>query len=326
MNEKFKEISLIILIPLFYAFIIFFIYDFNWNRMYDMMSLTFFITLPYGVGVLTILVSKIDKIKSIWYRLFSPWLVLSIFLFLTIVLAFEGWACWIMLFPFLAISSSIGGLTAGYFRLNKYKRQQKLNISLLFLIPLLFSPIESLISFPPSVFETNTEIIINAKDTEIWKNVTRVYKISKEEDKGFLTHLLGFPSPVNAELDSLAVDGYRKANFTKGLVFHETVTKYQDLKLMKFDIRANTFEIPSTTMDNHILIGGDYFDMIDGTYKLVRINDNTYVLKLQSHFKVITTFNWYSGFLGKMIMNDIQTNILKIVKSRSERQIVSKNL
>lgn len=321
MNPKVKELGLIISIPLLYAFVIFFLYDFDWSGIFDMMSVTFFVTLPYGVGVVTILMSDVAKLKSLRYRIFQPWLVLSIFLILTILFYIEGWACWLMLFPFLALSSSLGGLTAGYFKLKSYKRSQNLNVSLLVLIPLIFSPIESSIKFQPKIVETNTEIIIIvASASDIWKNVTRVYTITKEEDKGFLTNLLAFPRPVNAELDFLKVNGYRKASFTKGLVFHETVTDYVDEKLMKFNIEANTFEIPSTTMDEHILIGGDYFDMVDGKYELEKISEGKYKLKLQSHFKVSTSFNWYAGLLGKMIMNDIQTNILKIVKERSEQR------
>ena len=319
MTNKTKEITSIFLVPIIYAFIIFIIYDFKWTKMYAMMSMTFFISLPYAVGVLTIFMSDIKKVKSIWYRIFQPWLILLVFLILTMAFALEGWACWLMLFPILGISASLGGLTAGYFKLNQYKRSQRLNLSLLVLIPLFFSPLESSIQINSKIVETKTEIIINANSTDIWNNVTRVYKITKKEDSGYLSRSLGFPRPLFAELDTLSVNGYRKATFTKGLVFNEIVTKYEDKKLMIFDIKANTYEIPSTTMDEHILIGGDYFDMIDGEYRLERITDRKYKLKLKSHFKVSTTFNWYSGFLGKIIMNDIQTNILKIVKKRSEK-------
>ncbi len=318
MTSKTKEIGYIILVPLIYAFIVFFIYDFKWSRMYDMMSVTFFITLPYGIGVLTILMSKIERVKKLNYRIFAPTLIVILFFILTIILGFEGWACWIMLLPFLILSSIFGGLTAGYFKIKQHKRNQNINVSLLVLIPLFFSPIESFIEFTPKIVETNTEIIIHANEKSIWNNVTRVYDITKKEDSGYLSIFLGFPRPLYAKLDTLSVHGYRKATFTKGLVFNEIVTEYEDNRLMKFDIKANTFEIPSTTMDEHILIGGDYFDMIDGEYRLEKLSENKYKLKLKSHFKVSTSFNWYAGFLGKLIMKDIQNNILNIVKHRSE--------
>jgi len=41
-------------------------------------------------------------------------------------------------------------------------------------------------------------------------------------------------------------------------------------------------------------------------------------ISLYSHFKMNTTFNFYAGWWGKWIMKDIQNNILKIEKKRSE--------
>lgn len=87
---------------------------------------------------------------------------------------------------------------------------------------------------------------------------------------------------------------------------------------MVFSIRANTFDIPSTTLDEHILIGGKYFDVLDGTYELEKLGENKYRLHLYSNFKMNTTFNFYSGLWGKIIMKDIQNNILKIEKKRAE--------
>jgi len=87
---------------------------------------------------------------------------------------------------------------------------------------------------------------------------------------------------------------------------------------MAFTIKANTFDIPSTTLDEHILIGGSFFDVLNGTYELEKLGPTTYRLHLYSYFKMNTTFNFYAGWWGKWIMKDIQNNILKIEKARSE--------
>ena len=65
---------------------------------------------------------------------------------------------------------------------------------------------------------------------------------------------------------------------------------------MVFSIRANTYDIPSTTLDEHILIGGKYFDVLDGTYELEKLDENRYRLHLYSKFKMNTTFNFYAGW------------------------------
>ena len=61
---------------------------------------------------------------------------------------------------------------------------------------------------------------------------------------------------------------------------------------MVFTIKANPHEIPSTTLDEHILIGGDYFDVLNGTYELEELSKGIFRLHLYSHFKINTTFNF----------------------------------
>jgi len=316
--SKLKAMWSIYLFPIIVGLLVFSNYGFQWSKFYNMMGITFFLSFPYIIGVVSILFAPIEKISSLKYRLFHPWKILGIVVFITMVFRWEGWACWIMLVPILGIFLSLGGQVAGHFRLSQNKKGQQMNVSLMLLLPLIASPLESMMKIEPKVVETRSEIVIAAPAEKIWGNVTRVYTITKEEDKSRLTRLFDFPSPLEATLDKLEVGGYRKAMFTDGLVFHEKVTEYEDKKRMFFTINANTHEIPSTTFDHHLLIGGDYFDMLDGEYKLEKIDERHYKVLLNSHFKVSTTFNWYAGFLGQMIMSDIQDNILQIVKRRSE--------
>ncbi len=81
---------------------------------------------------------------------------------------------------------------------------------------------------------------------------------------------------------------------------------------------AYPYEIPSTTMDEHILIGGKYFDVLTGTYELERINLKTYRLHLFSSFKLKTTFNFYANWWASWFMKDIQNNILQVIRKRAE--------
>ncbi|HEX8014280.1 MAG TPA: hypothetical protein VF465_03525 [Flavobacterium sp.] len=311
----------IIIIPVLFALLLRIIFGASiFDDFLSVMTWTFFLLVPVAIGALTVYYSSIEKVKSVSYRFFAPWLPIILVIFLTILIGLEGWACWIMISPLFLIFSSIGGLIAGHFKVKKSKKQENLNLSILVLLPFIMGPIENSIPRNPEVFKTYTSIIINANDATIWSNVTSIKEIKKEEDSSKLTKWLGFPKPIKAELDKQEVGGYRKAIFEKGLIFNETVTEYKDLKLMKFRIKANTFEIPSTTLDEHILIGGEYFDMLDGTYELEKIANNQYKLILYSNFSMKTTFNSYAGIWGEWIMKDIQNNILKVIKERSENQ------
>lgn len=246
-----------------------------------------------------------------------PWVPVLLFFILTLILAIEGWACWLMILPLFLLFSSLGGLVAGYYKLKS--KSDKIYVSLFVFLPLLISPLEGLIEKIPSTYKAYTYIDIDASKEQIWKNVTRVGTISSKEDNGFVSPFLGLPRPIRAELNYEGVGATRLAIFDKGLVFHEKVIQYEHEKKMLFSIKAYPHEIPSTTMDKHIVIGGDYFDVLTGTYELEHLGNNFYRLHLYSYFKMNTTFNFYAGFWGKLIMKDIQDNILKVVKERAEK-------
>jgi hypothetical protein len=194
----------------------------------------------------------------------------------------------------------------------------KVYISIFLLFPFIISPIENSIQKNAVVFKAYTSIDIKSTRGKIWGNVTRVPQIPEDEDKGWLTKTLGFPRPLNAELNFEGVGAYREAIFTNGLVFHETVLEYVHQKKMVFSIKANPHEIPSTTMDEYVVIGGEFFDVLNGTYELERLNSGTYRLHLYSHFELTTSFNFYAGLWARWIMKDIQKNILQVIKKRSE--------
>jgi hypothetical protein len=130
---------------------------------------------------------------------------------------------------------------------------------------------------------------------------------------------MGFPRPIRAELNYEGVGAFREAVFDKGLVFNETVLSYEPKRKMTFSIKANPYDIPATTMDQHIVVGGQYFDVLNGTYELENLNDTTYRLHLYSYFKLTTPFNFYASWWAGWIMKDIQNNILHIIKERSEK-------
>ena len=307
----------ILIIPTVYALLLRTVFgESTWSGVFNMMSKTFLFLLPSIVGALTIYFSKEEKVRKFTYRFFMPWIPIFAFFLITLFFAIEGWPCLVMILPIFLIAASIGGLIGGFFKLRK--KENKLYVSVLSILPFLISPIENYIGAESAPYSAYTSIDINAPAEKIWDNVTRVREISKSQDKGWLTNMLNFPRPVKAELNYEGVGAYRQAIFTNGLVFHETVTEYVDNLKMSFTIKALPHEIPLTTMDEHLVVGGKYFDVLNGTYLLEKLNDKTCRLHLWSNFKLTTTFNFYASWWAKNIMKDIQNNILQIEKIRSE--------
>jgi len=319
-KEKLYSVLKVIAIPTVYAIALRLIFGVDtWIELFSVMTVTFLFCLPTIVGLLTVYFSKIEDVRRFRYKLMMPWVPILAFFIVTLFAALEGWACWLMVLPLFLAAASVGGLYGGYLRLKKDKRNGNIYVSLFVLLPFCMAPVESMIDKIPSTYEAYTYIDIKASADKIWSNVTRVKEIPAEQDKGWLTRTLGFPRPVRAELNFEGIGAYREAIFTNGLVFHETVSEYINQKKMVFSIKAYPHEIPSTTMDKHVVIGGEYFDVLNGTYELEKLNNDTYRLHLYSHFKLTTTFNFYASWWARWIMQDIQNNILQVIKSRTEK-------
>ena len=318
MNKRILNSIKVLAIPVVYALLLRAFFGVKtWDDLYDVMSVTFLCCLPSIVGGLTVYLSSEEYVSMVVYRIFAPWLPIFIFAIVTLAISVEGFACWLMILPLFLIAASVGGLIGGYLKMRKIRN--KLRLSLLVLLPLFLAPIERMVGALPGTYTADTHIDISAPAAVIWGNVTRVAEIPAADDKGWLTSFLGFPRPVKAVLDYNGKGGKREAVFTKGLVFHETVLDYSEQQKMVFSIKANPYDIPSTTMDEHVVIGGNYFDVLNGTYELEKLRENEYRLHLYSHFKLTTTFNFYASWWAGWIMMDIQNNILQVVKKRSEQ-------
>ena len=71
-------------------------------------------------------------------------------------------------------------------------------------------------------------------------------------------------------------------------------------------------------MDEHVTIGGPFFDVLDGSYRIEDHGDGKLTLHLESHFRLSTHFNSYAGIWTDLIMHQIQDDILSVVKKRVE--------
>src|SRR5205807_1245983 len=102
------------------------------------------------------------------------------------------------------------------------------------------------------------------------------------------------PRPVEATLSHEGVGGVRHATFEGGVLFIETVDAWEPQRRLSFSIHAQTDRIPRTTLDDHVTIGGPYFDILRGTYELQPLGNGRTRLVLSSRHRLSTDFNWYS--------------------------------
>jgi hypothetical protein len=128
---------------------------------------------------------------------------------------------------------------------------------------------------------------------------------------------------VSASLSRAGVGAVRHARFEGGVLFLETVTDWIPERLLRFTIAAQTDSIPPSTLDQHVTIGGAYFDVLSGRYDIRPSRDGEVILDLTSELRVSTHFNIYATPWADAIMQSIQENILEVIRTRAEQGHIS---
>jgi hypothetical protein len=102
------------------------------------------------------------------------------------------------------------------------------------------------------------------------------------------------------------------------VLFIERITEWEENRRLSFAIHADTKNIPPNTFDEHVTIGGRYFDVLSGTYAIEVLGPGQVRLLLSSDQRLSTGFNIYSHLWTEALMADLQNYILRIIKHRCE--------
>jgi hypothetical protein len=276
---------------------------------FGVMTIGFLFVVPIVIGYLTIRPMREPSLKM---SIFAPWLTCLLVVLGSLVGGFEGAICIVLATPIMLVLSSLGGITAG-------SRVGRAGVTLpaFLLLPWAVMGLESTTRVPANFVTTTTSIEISAPPSTIWPLVVSVDSIRPNERHRALFSSIGFPQPIAATLNHPGVGGMRTASFERGVVFREVITDWVPEKRIRFTIDASA--VPSKALDEHVRIGGPYFDVLTGTYELHSLSPSSTLLVLTSEHRVSTRFNPYASWWAERIMSSIQRNILCVLRERAER-------
>jgi hypothetical protein len=291
----------------------------NWHShaAIDVMTIAFLFLGPVVIGIITIHEAEARAKTSIPAWIIAPWLPMLITCGITILFRIEGWICFVLALPITLVGASVGGVIAGILA-RRERIANRSTLACIAMLPLLFAMLESQRTATISVRTVQSDIRIHASAATVWQNIQEVPAIRPTELRPTWTHEIGFPRPVAAILSRPGVGGVRTASFEHGLTFFETVTIWQPEKRLAFTIKADTTHIPPTTLDEHVTIGGRYFDVLDGEYRVESLPNGDVLLHLTSHQRLSTDLNGYAGYWSDAVMQNLQTSILEVIQHRCE--------
>lgn len=282
--------------------------------LFVVMSIAFIFVVPFAIGFIASYLSRQQHpFGALGFGVLPALTALG----LALLLAFEGLICVFLWFPLYVVLSALGGLTAwGVLRVMGERGRSGV-LGLVAVLPLGVGVGEHALPRPDESRHVATSIVVEAEAEDVWAEIVEVPAIRPEEHGFAWSHFFGFPRPVAATSSGRGVGSLREASFERGVVFLERVTASDEGRLLSFTIHADADSVPARALDEHVTVGGPWFDVLQGTYRLERKEGRT-VLHLSSDHRLSTRFNGYAGLWTDFIMRDTQRYILGIVAQRAE--------
>jgi succinate-acetate transporter protein len=285
---------------------------------FGVMSVSFLVLIPVVIGVLDQLPEPPPQ-PSTWrriaYAFFSPMTAVSLLLALMAIFTWEGTICIVMALPIFFVLAGLGGCIGMLVR-TRTARSRNATVSALVLLPYLTSPVEHRLDVSIETRTVENVVRVRSAPEVVWREIKSVRAIDPEELPFRFAHFIGLPRPVEATLSHDGLGGVRVATFERGLSFRETVTEWAPNRMLSFSIHAEP--APPGALDEHVAVGGPYFDVLDGTYVLEPLPDGTTRLRLTSHQRLSTRFNVYARLWTDLVMSDLQSAIMEVIRKRCE--------
>ncbi len=278
------------------------------------MMASFVVLVPVLVGVFTVHAAR-KRSPSLLFAVFGPWIPTTCFAAGSGIALIEGSICIAMALPIFWIVSSAGGVLCWI--VLKFVDVPQGGVNGLMLLPLLLAWPESQQPLPQALARSEAAIHIAAPPELVWGLVNHATAIAPAEMSGGLAYRIGLPYPVEAVTQASANGRVRKLRWGGGVVFDEPITAWEENRHIAWTYAFGPDSFPSGTLDEHVLIGGKYFDLVDTAYRLVPEAGGTR-LEIVVDYRVSTGFNWYALPAGRLLVDDAAQTILRFYKRRSE--------
>lgn len=281
-----------------------------------LMSVGFLIGTPFAIGALT--AYGIRKNNPTWVaHVFMPWVTVGLMLFGCAITLLEGSICLAIMSPLFLICGSIGGLAMGFAL--RFSKASHSKLKAVALLPLLILIGETQVPLTARVQELTQSVDVNAAPETVWKQILSARSIQPKELPFSLTHFIGVPKPVEG-INTFTPEGeVRFSKWEHDVSFRGAVTNRKENESISWRYVFDAHSFPEGSMDDHVAIGGRYFDLKDTTFNLHRLPSGGTRLEIVAHYQVTSSINFYAIPMANLLGNDFIATILGLYKGRSEK-------
>ncbi len=282
---------------------------------YAAMMGAFIYLAPMFVGAITVYLAETKQRRSWAYYFYAPFLANVIFVFGTMLIMIEGLICALVIVPLFAVIGAVGGLLMGVIcRVTNWPKRAIYGIGVL---PLILGFLEVNVPLPERVGTVERTIVIGAAPDSVWRQIQNARDIKPEEVDRAWIFRIGVPVPLAGITQRTPSGLVRTITMGKSIHFDQVFTDWQENRYVHCTYHFYEDSFPARALDEHVVIGGHYFDMKDTSYTLTP-RGNTTELRVRMRYRVSTQFNWYADAVAQGLLGNFEEVILDFYRHRSE--------
>jgi hypothetical protein len=270
---------------------------------------------PLLVGAVTVYVGERRERRSwLWY-LWAPFVANVLYVCGTLLIMIEGLICAAAIVPLFAALGAVGGLLMGVVcRLTNWPHKALYSFGVL---PLAFGALETGAPLAEVSQTVEREIVVAASPERIWREINDTRAIRPDEVRRAWLYRIGVPLPEAGITRATPEGMVRTITMGKSVHFEQVVTEWSENRLMRVRYRYAPDSFPPYALDEHVVLGGHYFDVTETSYEL-RPRERGTALRIRMRYRVSTPFNWYASPVARFLLGDFEEVILDFYRGRSE--------
>jgi len=278
------------------------------------MSAAFLLGTPLAIGAIAVYGSP-EARKSLLRAFVEPALPTLFMLLGCAVTLMEGSICLAIMAPLFFFLASVGGVCMGLaFRIVRLTRT---SIGAVAALPLALMVVDRG-PLPDTFHELRESVVVNAPPEAVWSQILDAKSIAASELPTSLTHLIGVPRPVHALNRVTAGGEVRFSEWEKGVKFSALVVDRQEHRSITWRYSFAPDSFPPGTMDEHVVIGGEYLDLGDTTFNLQALPGGRTRLEVVGRYRLTTAVNFYAVPASRVLGRDFLRTLLGFYKGRAE--------
>lgn len=282
---------------------------------YSAMMSSFVLLVPLLVGAATVYVAETQHRRSWAYYVWAPFLANVLFVLGTMAIMIEGLICAILIVPLFGVVGAIGGLIMGAVcRKTNWPRQALYSVAVM---PLVLGGFEQHLPLPDREVTIEHARIVNASSADVWRQIENARDIVPEEVERAWVYRIGVPLPKAGVSERTAEGMVRRITMGSGIHFEQIALDWQPNRHVRWANRFAPDSFPPNALDDHVKIGGRYFDIGDTEYTLTPLGKAT-ELQMTVRYRLSTSFNWYAGPILEVLIGNFVDVILGFYARRAE--------